>query len=78
MFPGPGQCTERLTLAQLAPSLDANLQAQETLLSTCPDPWSWESRPPLTCASVRGKTIAHERGKEQVAKMRGGDINQVW
>lgn len=71
MFPGPGPSTEDLTLARLALSLEANHQARGTLLTTFPDPWSYEGQPPPTCATLRGKKIAYERRKEQVAKTGG-------
>ena len=61
MFPGPGQRTEGLTFEQQVPSSEANHQTQGNLLTTSPDPWSCEGQPPLTCVSVRGKKIAHER-----------------
>lgn len=61
MFPGPGQCPEGLASERQVPSSEANHQTQGNLLTTSPDPWSCEGQLSLTCVTVRGKKIAHER-----------------
>lgn len=71
------QWTEDLALPRPAHSLQADHQAQSILLTTFLDPWSSEGQPPLTCRSAKGKKIACQREKKQVAKIWGGDINQV-